>query len=57
MAGSKAKRRRAGAKREEKLAFFDRAARVAQTPDRAEQKRLKEELARMTFGGRRRDGA
>jgi len=34
----------------EKLAFFDLAERLARTSDRAEQKRLKEELARMTFG-------
>jgi hypothetical protein len=65
MTGSKAKRRRASdliecgpeATEREKLAFFDRAARLMQTSDRAEQKRLKEELARMIFGGRRRDGA
>jgi hypothetical protein len=33
------------------------AERLIKTSDRAEQKRLKEELARMIFGGRRRDGA
>jgi hypothetical protein len=34
----------------EKAAFFDLAERLAHTSNRAEQKRLKEELARMTFG-------
>lgn len=38
------------AKEREKHAFFDLAEQLAQTSDRAEQKRLKEELARMTFG-------
>ncbi|HVT45753.1 MAG TPA: hypothetical protein VMT00_15345 [Thermoanaerobaculia bacterium] len=38
------------AKEREKVAFFDLADRLANTSDRAEQKRLKEELARMTFG-------
>lgn len=38
------------AKEREKIAFFDLAERLARTSDRAEQKRLKEELARMTFG-------
>ena len=38
------------AKEREKAAFFDLADRLAQTSDSAEQKRLKEELARMTFG-------
>jgi len=38
------------AKEQEKLAFFALAERLAQTSDRTEQKRLKEELARMTFG-------
>jgi len=38
------------AKEREKIAFFDVADRLAQTSDDAEQKRLKEELARMTFG-------
>jgi predicted DNA-binding protein len=38
------------AKEQEKLAFFELADRLAQTSDDAEQKRLKEELARMTFG-------
>src|ERR1041385_1994514 len=39
------------AKEREKAAFFDLAERLAQTSDRTEQQRLKEELARMTFGG------
>lgn len=34
----------------EKIAFFDLADRLAHTSDYAEQERLKEELARMTFG-------
>jgi len=34
----------------EKLAFFELAERLAQATNAAEQKRLKEELARMTFG-------
>jgi len=38
------------AKEREKIAFFALADRLARTSDRAEQKRLKEELARMTFG-------
>ena len=38
------------AKEREKIAFFEVADRLAQTSDNAEQKRLKEELARMTFG-------
>jgi predicted DNA-binding protein len=38
------------AKEQEKLAFFDLADRLARSSDDAEQKRLKEELARMTFG-------
>ena len=38
------------AKEREKVAFFELADRLAHTSDRTEQKRLKEELARMTFG-------
>ena len=38
------------AKEREKIAFFELADRLAQTSDGDEQKRLKEELARMTFG-------
>ena len=38
------------AREREKAAFFDLAERLAQTSDRTEQQRLKEELARMTFG-------
>lgn len=38
------------AKEREKATFFDLAERLAETSDRAERKRLKEELARMTFG-------
>ena len=38
------------AKEREKIAFFDLADRLAHSSDRAEQKRLKAELARMTFG-------
>jgi len=38
------------AKEREKAAFFDLAEQLTNTSDRAEQKRLKEELARMTFG-------
>jgi len=38
------------AKEREKVAFFDLADRLIHTSDRAEQARLKEELARMTFG-------
>ncbi len=38
------------AQEQEKRRFFDLADRLAQSTDVAEQKRLKEELARMTFG-------
>jgi predicted DNA-binding protein len=38
------------AREREKIAFFDLADRLAHSSDGAEQKRLKEELARMTFG-------
>ena len=38
------------AREREKRTFFELADRLAHTPDAAEQKRLKEELARMTFG-------
>lgn len=38
------------AKEREKVAFFELADQLAQTTDHAEQTRLKEELARMTFG-------
>ena len=38
------------AKERERVAFFDLAEQLAQASDRAEQERLKEELARMTFG-------
>ena len=38
------------AKEREKIAFFELADRLTHSSDRAEQKRLKEELARMTFG-------
>ncbi|MEA2164924.1 MAG: hypothetical protein QOK37_3051 [Thermoanaerobaculia bacterium] len=38
------------AKEREKIEFFDLAERLAHSSDRTEQKRLKEELARMTFG-------
>ncbi len=38
------------AKEREKVAFFDLADRLAHSSDREEQERLKEELARMTFG-------
>jgi hypothetical protein len=38
------------AKERDKTAFFGVADRLASTSDLAEQKRLKEELARMTFG-------
>ncbi len=34
----------------EKIVFFDLADKLMHESDRAEQKRLKEELARMTFG-------
>ena len=38
------------AKEREKLEFFELADRLTRTANRVEQKRLKEELARMTFG-------
>jgi hypothetical protein len=38
------------AREQEKAAFFALANRLAATSDPTEQKRLKEELARMTFG-------
>jgi predicted transcriptional regulator len=38
------------AKEEEKKRFFELADRLARSANSAEQKRLKEELARMTFG-------
>jgi hypothetical protein len=38
------------AREREKLAFFELADRLAHASDRGEQKRLKDELARMTFG-------
>ncbi len=38
------------AKEQEKVAFFDLADRLTHSSDPSEQKRLKEELARMTFG-------
>jgi len=38
------------AREREKLAFFELAERLAGSSNTAEQKRLKEELARMTFG-------
>ena len=38
------------AKEREKTAFFDLADQLAHSSDGAEQKRLKDELARMTFG-------
>ena len=38
------------AKERERTAFFELADRLAHSSDRAEQKQLKEELARMTFG-------
>ena len=38
------------AKEREKTAFFDLAEQLAKSKDPAEQNRLKEELARMTFG-------
>lgn len=41
---------RLGAKEREKKKFFDLAERLARSPDPKEQERLKEELARMTFG-------
>lgn len=38
------------AREREKVTFFDLAERLANSSDRVEQDRLKEELARMTFG-------
>lgn len=38
------------AKEREKIAFFELADRLARSSDTSEQKRLKEELARLTFG-------
>jgi hypothetical protein len=38
------------AKEQEKVAFFDLADQLVHASDPSEQKRLKEELARMTFG-------
>ena len=38
------------AKEREKIAFFELADRLAKSSDSTEQKRLKEELARLTFG-------
>jgi hypothetical protein len=38
------------AKEREKIAFFELADRLARSSDTAEQKRLKDELARLTFG-------
>lgn len=38
------------AKERDKAEFFDLADRLTRTSDRAEQRRLKKELARMTFG-------
>jgi metal-responsive CopG/Arc/MetJ family transcriptional regulator len=38
------------AKERERQQFFEVAERLASSSDRAEQKRLKEELARLTFG-------
>ncbi len=38
------------AQEREKVAFFELADRLAHSSDHAEQKQLKEELARMTFG-------
>jgi metal-responsive CopG/Arc/MetJ family transcriptional regulator len=38
------------AKEREKVTFFDLADQLTRASDRTEQKRLKEELARMTFG-------
>jgi hypothetical protein len=38
------------AKEREKVAFFELADRLTHSSDSTEQKRLKEELARMTFG-------
>ena len=39
------------AKEREKALFFELADRLTHTSDRAEQQRLKDELARLTFGG------
>lgn len=39
------------AQEREKRLFFDLADRLTRSSDAAEQKRLKEDLARMTFGG------
>jgi len=39
------------AREAEKKRFFDLADRLARTEDPAEQARIKEDLARMTFGG------
>ena len=38
------------AKERERVVFFELAERLVRTSDRAEQKRLKDELAHMTFG-------
>lgn len=38
------------AREKERLAFFELAERLAKSSDTAEQTRLKEDLARMTFG-------
>ncbi|MGE5346229.1 MAG: hypothetical protein ACM3JH_09765 [Acidithiobacillales bacterium] len=38
------------AREREKITFYELADRLARSDDPAEQKRLKEELARMTFG-------
>jgi hypothetical protein len=38
------------AREKERKTFFELADRLARTPDSEEQSRLKEELARMTFG-------
>ena len=38
------------AQEREKMRFFDLADRLARSTDRKEQERLKEELARLTFG-------
>ncbi|HEV8241491.1 MAG TPA: hypothetical protein VGS57_19165 [Thermoanaerobaculia bacterium] len=38
------------AQEQEKALFFELADRLSQSPSRAEQQRLKEQLARMTFG-------
>ena len=39
------------AREQEKKQFFELAERLVQSSDVSEQKRLKQELARMTFGG------